>query len=439
MVTPSEASSPPGTRWPTTGRWLGALLVVRLALAAACASAAAAAGDGWFVWLLLAAVVGIDPALRWIAPQRRGRELLLELPVQAAGLLALGWLTVEVLLRQKGTEIAPAALVRFAGYVLLWLLALRQVHRLLLRVAGLAPWLRRHRDARTVLCAAVLVVGGMPQLFVALQTHRIAVGQTPDARFAGAAAREVGFANPEGLMLRGTLLRRPDAAPDTPVVIVCHGLGANRAMFFGYAQLAFELGCHVLAFDFRAHGHSAGMVTTIGAGEAEDVVAAAEFVRSEGGMRGPLVLVGVSMGAATALRAAGTVADAVFAESSYADLTTMLEARMGMLGPAAPLASTLAQFAALCQLGVDLTGVSPRRALAALPAEIPVVLVHAGADGVIPIDEGRRLAAARPGLELHVIPGAGHGYCLFTARRRIEGLLRELLASIPPPDRRRAR
>ncbi|MEZ6037368.1 MAG: alpha/beta hydrolase [Planctomycetota bacterium] len=422
-----------------TERWLGALAVVRLALAASGAAAAVTAGDGWFVWLLLAAVLLIDRKLAWLEPRRRRRELLVELPVIALGVLALGWLTVQVVLSQQGSDLEPSALLRFAGYVMLWLLALRQVHRLLVRLAERAPWLRRHRDLRTLLCASVLVVGCMPQLFVALQTHRIAVGQTPDTRFAGAAASEVEFANHDGHSLRGTLLRQPSAAPDTPVVIVCHGLGANRAMFFGYAQLAFELGCHVLAFDFRAHGHSGGMVTTIGAREAEDVVAAAEFVRSDPGLRGPLVLVGVSMGAATALRAAGAVADAVFAESSYADLSTMLDARMGLLGPAAPLASALAQFAARCQLGLDLTEVSPHRALAALPADVPVVLVHAGADGVIPLAEGRRLAAARPGLELHVIPDAGHGYCLFTARRRIEGLLRELLASIPPPARRRAR
>jgi pimeloyl-ACP methyl ester carboxylesterase len=388
-----------------------------------------AVGDGWFVLLLGAAVVGIDPALRWLEPRRRRREWLVELPALAAGSLVLAWAVTAPVLDRQDAAPPVASMLRFAGYVLLWALALRQVHRLLLRWAERVPGLRR-RLLREAVAAAVLVVGGLPQLFVGLQTHRVAVPQAPQTQFA-AVARAVEFANAQGLVLRGTLLEQPRGSPRTPVVVVCHGLGGNHARFFDYAEVAFGLGGHVLAFDFRAHGGSDGVVSTMGALEVDDVLAAVAFARHEARLDGPLVLVGVSMGGATVLRAAAAAgAAAVFAESSYADLGLMLDQRMRMLGPAAPIGRVVARFAAWSQVGIDPDSVSPRQSLAALPQSVPVVLVHAEGDPVIPVAEGLRLAAARPGLELHLFADANHGGCLWADWRRVQALLQSLLTQV---------
>ncbi len=72
----------------------------------------------------------------------------------------------------------------------------------------------------------------------------------------------------------------------------------------------------------------------------------------------------------------------------------------------------------------------PRQSLAALSREIPVVLVHAGDDNRIPVSQGRDLAAARPGLQLHVVAGAGHGGCIGVGWTQMQDLLRQLLASL---------
>jgi uncharacterized protein len=243
--------------------------------------------------------------------------------------------------------------------------------------------------------------------------------------------RGVEFASASGLALRGTLLVQAASGPRRPVVIFCHGLGGNHARFFDWAHLAFGLGCHVLAFDFRAHGRSDGMVSTMGALEVDDVLAAVAFVRQEARLDGPLVLVGVSMGGATVLRAAAAAgASAVFAESSYADLGVMLDQRLDMLGPVAPIGRVVARFAAWSQVGVDPDSVSPRQSLAALPESVPVVLVHAEGDPVIPVAEGLRLAAARPGLVLHVVADASHGGCLWADWQRVHGLLQALLTQV---------
>lgn len=126
----------------------------------------------------------------------------------------------------------------------------------------------------------------------------------------------------------------------------------------------------------------------------------------------------------------------MFTESSFADLSTMLDERMVGLGPLRHFAAASVRFAAWLQLGVDLEDVSPRDSLAALPLTTKVVLVHAGEDALIPVSHGERLAAARAGQKLHVIAGAGHGGCLHTGWSQLEGLLKGLLESVRAPKLR---
>ena len=379
---------------------------------------------------LLAVGASAPFAVRRLPAARRRRLLTIELPVLVAACVGLAAAMAS------STRVGDAALpwgsiCVFAGYVLLWVVALRLLHAGALALA--ARLLRSDAAARSSAAVATLALG-MPWLFVALQTHRVAVPERPAAAFSLQHARTVSFATEDGVTLRGTWLhhgRRDDAR--RPAAIVCHGLGANRAMFFDYADLLWTHGCDVLAFDFRAHGASGGFVTTLGADEVLDVRAAAAWVRSQPSRAdAPIVLVGVSMGGATVLRAAADVAAAaVFAESSYADLGAMVDGRFAALGPFAGVAAWLVSLAAYCQLGVATDAISPRASLAALDGAVPVTLVHAGDDEVVPLAQGRALAAARRGGELHVIDGARHGGCSITGRARVDELLAELLARLP--------
>ena len=73
------------------------------------------------------------------------------------------------------------------------------------------------------------------------------------------------------------------------------------------------LGFHILALDLRAHGESAGVVSTAGDREQHDVVQVLDQLRADGpAQTRQLVLFGVSLGAAVALAvAADGSADAV--------------------------------------------------------------------------------------------------------------------------------
>ncbi len=366
----------------------------------------------------------------WWSVPSAGRPSLVrwQMPLLAAAAVAGGVVLAAVQAAPLGAPVPWSAGVLFGGRLFAWLALLRAfaaaLDRLLTIVVRRAAW-------RVVSTSLLLVVVVFPQLWVALQTHRLPIAPPPG--FAGTRMYEdVRFVAADGVPLVGTLLPHANASPRTPVVIVCHGLGSNRATFLGYAQIALELGCHALLFDFRGHGASGSAATTFGAHEVGDVAAAVGWLRAEPRFAAaPVVLVGVSMGAATALQAAALVGAAgVFAESSFADLPSMVARQAAALGDAAQLAVAAVAMAARLQLGVDLASVSPRASLAALPAHVPVVLVHAGDDEVVPRCEGERLAAARPGLRLHVVAGASHGGCSVCAPVRVRGWLAELLVDV---------
>jgi alpha-beta hydrolase superfamily lysophospholipase len=309
------------------------------------------------------------------------------------------------------------------GYVFAWIATLR-----LLRAAVNAGLLRLglRLNLAALLATTTVLVGGFPLLYTSLQSHRMRVPQRPAATPASLRREEVEFRSDDGLTLRGTLLLQSGRAP---AVVVCHGLGANRAAFFEHALLAAELGCHALIFDFRAHGESDGHVTTLGADEVRDVAAAVAMLRRRPEVGDvPVLLLGVSMGGATALRAAATVGAAgVFAESAFADLADMAAGQL--VGPESVRRFVVGAIALAARLqpGIDLASVSPFAALSALPDSIGVVLVHAGDDAVIPLAQGQRLATARPDLHLEVFAGVGHAGCLSGDPQRYRRLLGTLL------------
>jgi pimeloyl-ACP methyl ester carboxylesterase len=116
-------------------------------------------------------------------------------------------------------------------------------------------------------------------------------------------AREFTAWTPEGNAIRGWCAR-PDAPPRATVLIV-HGITRNCTLdgIPRWGRLLLRAGCAVTAIDLRGHGHSDDGITTFGAGEARDLRAALDAC-VEQGMPGPYLVVGGSLGALAAQRAA---------------------------------------------------------------------------------------------------------------------------------------
>jgi pimeloyl-ACP methyl ester carboxylesterase len=88
-------------------------------------------------------------------------------------------------------------------------------------------------------------------------------------------SEDVEFSAGDGLPLKGWLLGGRTGAP---AVLLCHGLGVNRAALMNLALPLHRAGYHVLLFDFRGHGESGGSRSTLGVDEAQDVLGAIDFL-----------------------------------------------------------------------------------------------------------------------------------------------------------------
>lgn len=201
-------------------------------------------------------------------------------------------------------------------------------------------------------------------------------------------------------------------SPGDRVVIMMHGRDFSRTANGGLEKAAVLAGhgYAVLMFDFRAHGLSGGDRYTFGQRETRDVEGALTYLRSRGVTS--VAAYGISMGAATALMSAAEHPEikAVMAESSYAELSTLIEDHL-------PRESGLPRFfdpgvllMARLVAGLDVKQARPVDAVRQLGSR-PILLVHSANDEFVPLDAAYRLLRAgtgNPNLSLWELAGASH-------------------------------
>lgn len=156
-------------------------------------------------------------------------------------------------------------------------------------------------------------------------------------------------------------------------IIVFHGHGSNKSALIPEEKAFHTLGYQVLAVDFRAHGNSTGTVCTIGYKEAEDVHAAYTYVKAH--TQQPIILYGISLGAATILQAMQQYAispDKVILEMPFGTLQNAAEGKLRTMHiPTEPLATALTFWGGIEQ-GFWAFDVRPQYAAAAV--HCPVLL-----------------------------------------------------------------
>jgi len=206
-------------------------------------------------------------------------------------------------------------------------------------------------------------------------------------------------------------------------------------------------GFHVLAIDVRGHGANGPEDLPLSVGEyAADARAAAAWLRGRPEVSRVAVL-GHSMGAAGSLVAAADDPDidAVIAVAAPADpwRLTRQTFRLARLPIPSPIAWPLAWLTTRVYLrprGHTVASVSATRAVRDIAA--PVMLCHGSDDGVVPVGDLARLAAARRAArpaavtETHVVPGGRHSWLYeFPAyRAAIARFLAAALGGLLLPD-----
>lgn len=236
----------------------------------------------------------------------------------------------------------------------------------------------------------------------------------------------------DGTRLYGRYYHFQDGAPLT---ILMHGYRSHacRDCSGGHA-LTRKLGFNALVVDQRAHGSSGGTTITFGIKERRDCLCWIEYTNVRFGADTPIVLSGLSMGAATVLMATGldlpeNVA-AVMADCPYSSPAAIIEKVCQDMHYPGSLCRPFVALGARLYGGFRIHECTAKEAVS--HAKVPILLLHGEADHYVPCDMSREIAnccASR--VELHTFPNAGHGLCYITDPRRYERVIFEFLNSIP--------
>ena len=210
-----------------------------------------------------------------------------------------------------------------------------------------------------------------------------------------------------------------------PLQIQFHGYKSSAVLdFCGGSLYAQKIGHNALVVDQRSHGRSEGTAITFGILERRDVLSWIEYARSRFGKDVPIILAGLSMGAATVLMSAdlslppnvkGIIADCPY--SAPKDIIKKV-ARTKMHFPAEPLYPFV-------KLGAFLFAHFHLEESSAVTAvkhtKLPILIIHGEADHFVPCDMSREIQKANPDMvTLVTIAHAGHGLCYMADAKKYE-------------------
>jgi len=263
---------------------------------------------------------------------------------------------------------------------------------------------------KTALVSVLLAAGLFASIAVAglllVRPVRVAIGDPPPAL----AAQPVLMTSQSGTMLHGWMA---EGRPGGGVVVLMHGIRANRLAMVRRALVLHEHGFGVLLFDFQAHGESPGQHITLGHLESLDASAAVAFAR-EHHPGEKIGAIGLSLGGAASLLGSQPLhVDALVLESVYSDiqpaLTNRLRVRLGRIaGPVVtPVAAPLLEMLMPPILRVRLEELRPVDRIGAVVA--PVLVASGTIDPYTPIAEAETLFAHAPEpKQFWPVAGAGH-------------------------------
>lgn len=232
-------------------------------------------------------------------------------------------------------------------------------------------------------------------------------------------------------------------ADGAPVAIIFHGYKgfAGRDGMGGY-QICRKLGYNVLLPDQRSHGESGGHTITMGSKEQYDCRAWAYWAHQHFGADTPLFLMGVSMGAATVLLAAGldlpdTVCG-VIADCGYTSAHAITSRCVPAYLPHVPvkLGYALGWIGARVFGHFDPEEADCRKALA--KTKLPVLFIHGDADDFVPCEMSRENYAACAGeKQLLMIHGAAHAISYYVDTPAYTEAVTQFLHKTTPHNSRR--
>lgn len=212
----------------------------------------------------------------------------------------------------------------------------------------------------------------------------------------------------------GVSLTAYEVAVESPKgVVICLGgiHSATITNWYGHSKLFADNGFATVLLDVRSHGRSDGEKIYAATREWMDVDAAVEYIRSKELYNGvPIIAMGLSMGAATAVVATGRNEniDALIALSAYSDWAYNFDLNVEQI-VSKFVAKMLSPFVAVVtrlRFG-NMATITPRNEIKKL-GNRPALLVQSVGDKLVPYGNFVELVAAAPQVQRWVLKGDNH-------------------------------
>ena len=211
---------------------------------------------------------------------------------------------------------------------------------------------------------------------------------------------------------------------NAPVQILFHGYKSSSLLdCSGGSYFAQKLGHNALVVDQRSHGQSSGNVITFGIKERKDCLRWIEYAMERFGKDVPIILSGLSMGAATVLMAAdldlpenvkGIIADCPY--SSPKEI--IMKVAKDMHFPP----RLMLPFVWLAGFFFGQFNLFESSAIEAIKTcHIPILILHGDADELVPFEMAKALeASGAKDITLESFENAGHGLSYITLPEKYE-------------------
>ncbi len=209
--------------------------------------------------------------------------------------------------------------------------------------------------------------------------------------------------------LSGVILRRSS----NKVAICVHGIFGFYKDMSPQAKFLYEQDYNILAIDLRSHGETTGKYVSMGFFEKDDIVAWTIKAKEIFGATAKIVLLGISMGAATVILASGENlpknVKCVVADSGYKDAYNQLEYVCKKKLHIPPfLVLPVANVCCKIFAKFDLKRVKPIDAVR--KTNLPILFFHGSQDRFVPCHMSKDMFAVsdKTKCELFITEGAGH-------------------------------
>ncbi|MBL1174772.1 alpha/beta hydrolase [Pantanalinema sp. GBBB05] len=214
--------------------------------------------------------------------------------------------------------------------------------------------------------------------------------------------QDVRFSSADGIPIAAWFLPVKGSAQ---AVILVHGMHSSRTAELDghFAELGAALQQQklaVLMIDLRGHGQSGDARFTFGLAERQDVIAAVNWLKHQGFQAGKIGVLGVSMGAATAIGATADDADigAVVADSGYAEVYPVMQRNWAKTSGLPDIFLPTTMMFGSWYTGYDLTSSKPVNEVKRIfPRSI--LIIHSVADPFTPVEQAQQLTHAAPSAE----------------------------------------